>query len=299
MIDIHSHLGNYEYFPKYFIDGIVDSMFYNLRKEEQNLAYRRVIERVAKLMLSDNEGKKQLEQAKEAGITKSVLLIVDFLYDKSDDMKFIEKIHSDHRAVLEKKPDKWSVFAGIDPRRKNGMDLLEKSIKEYNFSGLKLYPPCGFELDDKQVFPYYEFCQKNEIPVLTHTGPSLGNMKISNRLVESVENVVKEFKSLNLILAHAGILYHNDAIELSKHEHLYVDISGFEKEINNIELLEYKFKRLFSNMPERVLFGTDWPLFNFSIKQKDWIRRLESLRALTDKEKEMLFEKNAMALLKQ
>lgn len=293
MIDIHSHIGNYEYFPTYFIDGIVDSMFYNLNPNEQTVEYRDILERMAKKMLSDKEGRKQLRQAEKAGITKSVLLIIDYFYDEEDSIEKIEKIHEQHKAIRDSAPDKWCVFAGIDPRRKKGMDLLEKSIEEYNFSGLKLYPPCGFELDDKELFPYYDYCQQHDIPVLTHTGPSLGNMRLTHRLEESVLKVVNNFKDLKMILAHAGILYNDEALRLGKYDNIYVDISGFEKEIKNKGLIEYKFKRLFSSIPEKVLFGTDWPLFNFNTSQEDWIKQIQSLSILSDNEKELLFEKNA------
>ena len=161
MIDIHSHLANCDYFPQYFIDGIVDSMLEKLQKNEQTPETRGIIESMARAMLSDCNGKKQLRQAEKAGIDKSVLLIVDFFYDeKNDDSSFLEKIHNEHYELYKNNQDKFIVFSGVDPRRKNGMQILERSITDLGFQGLKLYPPCGFELDDKVLDEYYSFCQE-------------------------------------------------------------------------------------------------------------------------------------------
>lgn len=298
MIDIHSHLANCDYFPKFFIDGIVDSMFEKLQQEEQTSDTRGIIENMAKSMLSDNEGKKQIRQAEKAGINKSVLLIVDFFYDeKNEDSSFLERIHKEHYELHKENADKFIVFSGVDPRRKNGMQILENSVTEYGFKGLKLYPPCGFELDDKVLDEYYSFCQEKGIPVLTHTGPSLGSMKNTKRLNHSVKNVVAKFKNLKLILAHAGILYIDDAIELGNYDNVYVDISGFQKELHNTEEVNRKFLSLFDHIPKKVLFGTDWPLFNFNTPQHNWVNRLEQFKGITDYKKELLFEKNAKDIL--
>lgn len=298
MIDIHSHLGNWEYFPKFFINGIVDSMFAKLEKEEQTPDTKAIIEHMAKSMLSDKTGKKQLRQAEKAGIDKSVLLIVDFFYDeKNEDSSLIEQINKEHYELQKENADNFIVFSGVDPRRKKGMQILEQSVSEYGFKGLKLYPPCGFELDDKELDEYYSFCQEKGIPVLAHTGPSLGSMKITSRLNQSVQNVVAKFHNLKLILAHAGILYIDDAIELGRYDNVYVDISGFQKELQNTEEANQKFVRLFEQIPEKVLFGTDWPLFNFNTPQNDWVNKLEQLAGLTAYRKELLFEKNAKEIL--
>lgn len=297
MIDIHTHLAVYEFFPKYFIDGIVDSIFCNMNHEDQTEKNRAAIELVAQRILSDIDGQKQLKQQERAGIEKSVLLIIDFFYNEEDGQGLLENIMEAHNKIQKSNTDKFIVFTGIDPRRKQGMDLLEKSVDIHKFRGLKLYPPCGFELDDKELFSYYDYCQKKEIPVLAHTGPSLGNMKISNRLVESVERVVKNFPELKLILAHAGVRQFKDAISLGKYDNVYVDISGFQKEFNKKESIEYKFQQLVSKIPEKILLGTDWPLFNLNTSQSKWMSYLNDLKSINDTQKELLFKKNAETVL--
>lgn len=297
MIDIHTHLAVYDFFPKFFIDGIIDSILYNMNHEDQTPKNRAAIELVAQRILSDLDGQKQLKQQEKAGIEKSVLLIIDFFYNEEDGQGLLENIMEAHSRVQKANPDKFIVFTGIDPRRKQGMDLLEKSVEIYKFRGLKLYPPCGFELDDKKLFSYYDYCQKKDIPVLAHTGPSLGNMRISYRLTESIERVVKNFPKLKLILAHAGVRQYEDAISLGKYENVYVDISGFQKEIHDKENIEYKFQQLLSQIPEKILLGTDWPLFNLNTSQSKWIGYLDDLKSINSTQKELLCKKNAEAVL--
>ena len=122
-------------------------------------------------------------------------------------------------------------------------------------------------------------------------------MKNTRRLRTSVHNVVSKFKDLKLILAHAGVLYIDDAIELGKYENVYVDISGFQKEIWNEEEVNHKMIRLFEQIPHKILFGTDWPLFHFNTPQQNWIKKLEQLSGITSTQKDLLFEKNAVDVL--
>ncbi len=62
-------------------------------------------------------------------------------------------------------------FVHIDPRRPNYDLLFKKYIEEHGFRGLKLYPPLGIFPYDERLYPIYEYCEKNKLPVISHCSP--------------------------------------------------------------------------------------------------------------------------------
>ena len=301
MIDVHTHIGYHELFPDYFVKEIANSLFKTLPLSEQNASGLHLLERLIKASLSDKDGSQLVKQATLGGIEKSVVLIVDFFYQEGGDQKLteIERVHEFHKKILENNGDKIVVFSGIDPRRgQDGLDLLEKALKEYGFKGLKLYPPCGFEIDEAVALDYYQLCSEIQVPVLIHTGPSVDSMYVSTRYPSSVENIARQFPKLNLILAHAGILYFDEGFYLAKkYSNIYVDISGFQKDLGKKDAIGKKVGQYMSCVPNKIIFGSDWPLFNVGKNLKDTMLQLKGSLDLKQSEWERLFEGNAREAL--
>lgn len=70
-------------------------------------------------------------------------------------------------------PDRCLPFLSIDPRQGSGKQILD-FVKarigppKYQFVGIKLYPSLGFYPTDQRLELMYEYCEENEIPILTH-----------------------------------------------------------------------------------------------------------------------------------
>lgn len=78
----------------------------------------------------------------------------------------------DELAQLKKRyPQSVLPFIHIDPRRKDYFDLFRRYIEEHDFHGLKLYPPLGIFPYDERLYPVYEYCQKQQLPVIAHCSP--------------------------------------------------------------------------------------------------------------------------------
>jgi len=274
-------------------------LFSELPREDQTASSRSVLANVVKHALNDRHATKLVRQATKAGVEKSVLLVVDFEYgtNSESELEHLDWIHKYHAEVASRHSDKLLVFAGIDPRRgRKGLELFEKCISGYGCRGLKLYPPCGFEIDSPELFPYYDLCMSRGLPVLTHTGPSVPGMHLPSDYPESVLRVAREFRELVLILAHAGILYIDSALDVARcTANVYLDISGFQKESRDV--LEGKLAKLVTEIPERILYGSDWPLFNFGVTQDHWISVLSEMRCLNDQNRELLYWKNAQRII--
>lgn len=128
-------------------------------------------------------------------------------------------------------------FIHIDPRRNDFFNLLKRSIEDWGFKGVKIYPPLGYFPYDERLYPVYEYCVKNNLPVITHCSPYsivhfkgsrkelLDLLSVSKTPVEfkgknkkelcanfanpkNWEYVLNDFKKLKLCLAHFGSTYY-------------------------------------------------------------------------------------------
>jgi len=302
IIDMHTHLSYMDYFSDFFLNGIKDDIVKQIEKKSNIKINSSIVSRLMRATLNDPDCQKLLEQMDEASIDKSVLLPIDLFYEKNDDEEIsrIEKIHEAYYKVFLENKERFIFFAGIDPRRnEKGLNLFQKFIKEYHVSGLKLYPPCGFRMNAKELQPYYELCEKNSLSVLCHCGVSLPSLYFDENFADSIHDIADKYKNINFILGHAAYLDISEMIPLAeKYDNIYLEISGFQKHLENIELLKQKSEELFTKIPSKIVFGTDWPMFNTVGTQLSWVNFFKDTIKLSEDQLNMLLYENAQRLLK-
>ncbi len=164
---------------------------------------------------------------------------------------------------------------------------IEK-IKELGLKGVKLHPDIqNFKIDDYRCLKIYELCEKNNLPVLIHTGDKRYDNSNPNRLLP----ILKIYDKLTVIGAHfGGYSVWNEAVEaLAGIENLYVDCSSSFHDLSDEQIKNL----IFSYGVDRVLFGTDYPMWNM----KDVKDRLLSLN-LGEEINEKIFYKNICRVYK-
>jgi uncharacterized protein len=292
IIDVHTHLAFKKIFSPNFLNGITQ----NIAGSDQ--LKNKFLLKVVESTLRDNQGDALVKQMDDAGIAKSVLLIADFGYALGEADLSIEDIHIIHKHVLNMYPGRFIVFSGVDPRRgQAGYDLFEKYVTRYGFSGLKLYPPCGFELNDPSVYPLYEICSQYGLPVLSHTGPSLDSMRTEKKYPETIFEVSRQFPNIRFILGHGGADFYKMNVEVAKQrENVFLEISTFQNKARKEEL-DQRFRYFFDTIPDQIMFGSDWPMFIMSSTPKQLIELINSIKGLSSDELDKLYYKNAEAVL--
>jgi len=164
-------------------------------------------------------------------------------------------------------------FASINPlTTPNAVENLDRSVSEYGFRGLKLYPTYHhFYPNDERLFPLYDRAQDLGMPVMFHTGSSV----FPNSLIKygdplTLDEIAVFFPRLIIIQAHSGRgFWYDRAFFLSVlHENVYMDITGLPPK----NLLKY-FPDLEKNQ-DRVLFGSDWPVISSIRDNIGALRRL-------------------------
>jgi len=116
----------------------------------------------------------------------------------------------------------------------------------------------GFPANDRAMYPAYALCQDAGIPLVVHCGTSTfpGSM---NAYADPIllDDVLREFRSLDVVLAHGGRGWWYDAaafLALS-HERVWIELSGLPPS----RLRDYYARQSWSRLTRKMIFGTDWP----------------------------------------
>ena len=80
-------------------------------------------------------------------------------------------------------------------------------------------------MNDRRVWPLYKRAEKLGIPVLFHTGVvAFNNHDVQFASPVYIDEVAMNFPALNIIIAHMGGQYHNEAVVIAeKNPHVYLD----------------------------------------------------------------------------
>lgn len=132
-------------------------------------------------------------------------------------------------------------------------------VRDYGLRGLKVYTRyqtfngtltwTGVTLTEPSMWPLFELVADLGVPLLAHAAP------------QEFEIVAERLPTLKLIVAHMGDTaqgsgdYHRTIDAARRYPNLYMDTCG---SMVNLTLVEDAVAAL---GPERVLFGTDLPLF--------------------------------------
>jgi hypothetical protein len=262
-----------------------------------------------------------MQSAKEAGITFSLKgILKDFKkynilkavalpkfthYSRKEKINFTVRNDEIKKLILESK-GKFIGGCTVKPTEytQEDIDVLDVDIKNGIFKAIKLYP--GYEHFfpyEEKCTPIYELAQRNNIPVLFHTGDTwseAGGAKLKYAHPLNIDEVAVSFPDVNFVLCHLGNPWIIDAMEvLFKNNNAYADLSGFlvgkidktykkyyDGRIRAImEGIHFDYLRLV----EKLMFGTDYPLANYASYIK-FIRMLD----LTNKDFNKIFFENAV-----
>lgn len=187
---------------------------------------------------------------------------------------------------------------------KKDVATLGYLLRSRRIVGIKLYPGYqNFYPYDTRCNPIYRLCEKFDVPVLFHSGDTLGipgrsaKVKYSHPL--HIDDVASDHPKLKIIMAHVGNPWLIDAAEvLYKNQNVYADISGLVvgETLSSPygKLMRRRIDELIAYAgPKKLLFGTDWPL----APMKQYIAFAKSLN-LSKKDQKYLFYKNAVELFK-
>lgn len=181
------------------------------------------------------------------------------------------------------------------PDENNSLENIEKEIKRIKslgLKGIKIHPDYqGYYFSDKALYPFYELCADMNIFLATHAGVDALCPDDVHCTPPMIREVTDNFPKLRLMAAHMGGHLRWDEVYdlLAGQESIYLDTAYIIYSLDK-DLAVRIIKR---HGAERILFGSDCP-WTSPAKTFEYVDSLN----LSSAEKDFIFYKNAMELLK-
>jgi uncharacterized protein len=156
-------------------------------------------------------------------------------------------------------PDRVKLIANINPHLHYPVEEELQRQLDLGAIACKIHPVhAGVAANDPSLYPAYDLCQSAGIPVVVHCGTSIFPGS-ANRFADPIflDDVLRDFRRLNLSLAHGGRGWWYDAVAFMAlaNERVWIDLAGLPPS----RLREYYAKHNWSRLVRRMIFGTDWP----------------------------------------
>jgi predicted TIM-barrel fold metal-dependent hydrolase len=156
-------------------------------------------------------------------------------------------------------PRRIKVIGSVNPHLHYPVDEEVRRQLDLGAVAMKIHPVhAGVAANDRMLYPAYEACQAAGVPVVVHCGTSTfpGSCNAFGDPVV-LDDVLRDFRSLTLVLAHGGRGWWYDAaafLALSS-DRVWIELSGLPPS----RLRDYYARQNWARLTRRMIFGTDWP----------------------------------------
>jgi uncharacterized protein len=189
----------------------------------------------------------------------------------------------------------------IIQRGSSELKRYQSLLQEGKIKGLKFFPGHDpYYPTDERCWPYYELCQKLDSPVLFHTGENSGDSDCAKwNDPKYIVEVAKKYPKLKVIITHYYWPKLDYCYEITKDvPNIYFELAALaDAEVisksGKIEKMKEVLRKTVSDRPDKVIFGTDWPM----CKIKEHIELVKSFGLAEDIEN-MVFSQNSKKVYK-
>jgi predicted TIM-barrel fold metal-dependent hydrolase len=169
----------------------------------------------------------------------------------------------DVAAMVDAHPDVFTGFGSIDPARGARAVAGVHTVARLGLPGLAFHPiGQGFDPASHQAFSVYEAAAEHGLVCLIHTGysrlgadmPGGTGLRLSYGNPLSVDSVAATFPDLQIVIAHLGRLWRDEAIAVAAHKpNVWLNLvgasgAGCVRELDSLAGLDF----------DRCVFGSDW-----------------------------------------
>jgi len=289
---------------------IVDAQIHLWTKKYLSPNAIKYIENLSKSMHSkpilEATAENYITEIEQTEIKKAIIHATDFNYGSEISQLEYNNYVSN---IIKDYPDLFIGLCGVDPRRKNAIEIFEKGINK-GFSGLKIFPGAGFRPDEDVCIPLYKIAEKNKLPVAIHNGftASPFSMELSQPIF--LEKIMEECPDLRLIACTQlafPFTYELSAV-MRKFENIYTDYAPMNIDAPEVGIAQNILSiKIMVDERHRIMFATNWP---FSLgRVKEWtelnakiklptLSRLVGLTNVSKKDREYIMGLTACDLFK-
>ncbi len=175
--------------------------------------------------------------------------------------KFLEADISpeDVARYVQRDPDKYLGFAGIDPTEDHPETAIEEARK-LGLVGVTMSPAAqGFHPADTRAMAVYEACESLGMPVVLETGAAMArSAKMEFAQPFLLDEVARTYPDLKLVLSSIGFPFIEQGLALiTKHPQVYADLAELVQQpwqLYNALVLCHQH-----GVADQLLFGSNFP----------------------------------------
>jgi predicted TIM-barrel fold metal-dependent hydrolase len=161
--------------------------------------------------------------------------------------------------IIKHNPDRFTFLANVNPHLHYPVATELARQLAMGAAGLKVHPVHGgFSAADPALYPAYQMCEHEGVPVVVHCGTS-SFPGSDNSLADPglLSPVLRDFPGLTVVLAHGGRgWWYEAAASLALlHENVWIELSGLPPG----RLPDYYARFNLARLARKFIFGTDWP----------------------------------------
>lgn len=161
--------------------------------------------------------------------------------------------------VVRRHPDRFRAFADVTASGAYFIEqtplILERAVKEYGLSGLKIHPTnLHMDADDLRLVPVLRKAAELGVPVMFHADPCRLGFH-DNCAPDKINRMIQIFPDLDVITAHLGGMKWPDAVSGCT----WADMSYILPRLAGLYGVEQTNRILRAFGPDRLIFGTDLP----------------------------------------
>ena len=172
-------------------------------------------------------------------------------------------VNEEAAALCRQYPDRFKVFGGtfIYDIEKSIADIKQYAVQG-PFSGINIDaagPHLGENsvcIDDERLFPFYEICEANQIPISFAMG-GYAYPDPSAYMPIRLENIAKIFPKMRIVVCHGGWPYFRQISGVClKYPQIYIVPDGYLMRMPSAEDFILAANYL---LPNQIMFGTSYP----------------------------------------
>jgi predicted TIM-barrel fold metal-dependent hydrolase len=194
-----------------------------------------------------------LKEMDDNRVTHSVILAIEM------NLGALSKNSNTYMEASQKYP-RLIPFVSVHPNDA----LMERKVRKFHrqgAKGMKIHPPMQFILaNNKKCMKLTKLCGELGLPVLFHSGASDIQPRFQDDYcrIEHLKEPVAAQPDTTFILAHGGIYFWKELIELAKaNQNVWIELSG-QPPANIREMID-------AGLEDRMLYGSDWPYYIISL----------------------------------
>lgn len=196
--------------------------------------------------------------------------------------------------------DRLLPFIAVDPNRgEDGLKMIERFVKKYDTKGIKMYPATGFYPDEEKFDRYWDLVDDLGLVVVTHAGVAFAPMDEKYCHPVNMGRVAERHPDSKYIIAHLGGKFNSELPDLmERNDNVYTDCSAMQGWLpEDVNEVYRKISLLMERFPKRVVYGSDFPLYEMRYSTMQFMRTLNEGDWGTERMKEDLMGNNMARIL--